>query len=383
MRRIAVVSTGRSDYSIYRPLLRAIQDHPELELQVLVTGMHLDDRFGRTVDLVARDGFPVAARIPVLQDDDSPQGIAAAMAAGVAGFGDHYAAAPPEVLVVLGDRFEMFAAALAAVPFNLPILHLHGGELSEGAMDDRFRHALTKLSHLHGVATETYRRRVLQLGEEPWRVLCCGALALDNLRTLQRLTRAELEARFDLDLREPPLLVTLHPTTNAPELAGPQTDALLDALTRLDLPVVFTMPNADTAGSVIRARLLEFCRAHANARWVENFGPEAYYSMLAEARAMVGNSSSGLLEAPSFALPVVNLGDRQKGRLRAANVIDAPFEPAAIVAAVQTALTPAFKTQAAGQEAFFGDGHAAERLVELLATVPLDARLRDKTFHDL
>src|SRR5690606_10738675 len=200
-----------------------------------VTGMHLDDRFGRTVDLVARDGFPIAARIPVLQNDDSPQGIAAAMAASVAGFGDHYADSPPDVLVVLGDRFEMFAAALAAVPFNLPILHLHGGELSEGAMDDRFRHALTELSHLHGVATETYRRRVLQLGEEPWRVLCCGALALDNLRTLQRLTRAELEARFDLDLREPPLLVTLHPTTNAPELAGPQTDALLDALTRLDL----------------------------------------------------------------------------------------------------------------------------------------------------
>jgi UDP-hydrolysing UDP-N-acetyl-D-glucosamine 2-epimerase len=214
-------------------------------------------------------------------------------------------------------------------------------------------------------------------------VLCCGALALDNLRTLRRLPRAELEQRFDLDLSESPLLVTLHPTTNAPELAGPQTDALLEALQQLGLPVVFTMPNADTAGSVIRARLLEFCQNHRRARWVENFGPEAYYSMLAEARAMVGNSSSGLLEAPSFALPVINLGDRQKGRLRAANVIDAPFEPAAIVAAVQTALTPEFKAQAAGQESFFGDGHAAERLVELLATVPLDARLRDKTFHDL
>ena len=334
MRRIAVVSTGRSDYSIYRPLLQAIQAHPDLQLQVLATGMHLDERFGRTVDLVEKDGFPVAARIPVLQADDTAQGIAAAMAAGVAGFGAHYAAAAPDLLVVLGDRFEMFAAALAAVPFNLPILHLHGGELSEGAMDDRFRHALTKLSHLHGVATEVYRRRVIQLGEEPWRVLYCGALALDNLRSLRRLTRAELEQRFDLDLSESPLLVTLHPTTNAPELAGPQTEALLEALQQLGLPVVFTMPNADTAGSVIRARLLEFCQNHRRARWVENFGPEAYYSMLAEARAMVGNSSSGLLEAPSFALPVVNLGDRQKGRLRAANVIDAPFEPTAIVAAV-------------------------------------------------
>jgi UDP-hydrolysing UDP-N-acetyl-D-glucosamine 2-epimerase len=383
MRRVAVVSTGRSDYSIYRPLLQAIAGHPELMLQVLITGMHLDPRFGHTADQVEKDGFPIAARIPVLQDNDTPHGVAAAMAAGVAGFAAHYAASPPDLLVVLGDRFEMFAAALAAVPFNLPILHLHGGELSEGAMDDRFRHALTKISHLHGTATEVYRRRVIQLGEAPWRVLCCGALALDNLRTLRRLSRTELEERFQLNLSEAPLLVTLHPTTNAPELAGPQTDALLAALTRLDLPVVFTMPNADTAGSVIRARLLEFCRAHPRARWVENFGPEGYYSMLTETRAMVGNSSSGLLEAPSFALPVVNLGDRQKGRLRAANVIDAPFEPDAIVAAVQTALTPAFRAQAAGQEHFFGDGHAAERLVQWIASVPLDARLRDKSFHDL
>lgn len=383
MRSVAVVSTGRSDYSIYLPLLQAIRGHPELQLEVLATGMHLDDRFGRTVDRVEQDGFAVTARIPVLQDEDTPGGVAAAIAAGVAGFGAHYAANPPDLLVVLGDRFEMFAAALAAVPFNLPILHLHGGELSEGAMDDRFRHALTKLSHLHGVATEVYRRRVIQLGEEPWRVHCCGALALDNLRALPRLPRSELESRFGIDLSEPPLLVTLHPTTNEPELAGPQTDALLEALRQLGQPVVFTMPNADTAGSVIRARLLDFCREQPRACWVENFGPEAYYSMLAEARAMVGNSSSGLLEAPSFALPVVNLGDRQKGRLRAANVIDAPFEPAAIVAAVQTALTPAFQTQAAGQETFFGDGHASERLVELLASVPLDARLRDKAFHDL
>lgn len=383
MRRVAVVSTGRSDYSIYLPLLQAIREHPKLELEVLATGMHLDDRFGHTVDRVVQDGFAVCARIPVLQGEDNPAGVTAAMAAGVAGFGAHYAVNPPDLLVVLGDRFEMFAAALAAVPFNLPILHLHGGELSEGAMDDRFRHALTKLSHLHGVATEVYRRRVIQLGEEPWRVYCCGALALDNLRALPRLPRAELESRFGIDLSEPPLLVTLHPTTNEPELAGPQTDTLLDALRQLGLPVVFTMPNADTAGSVIRARLLDFCRQQPRASWVENFGPEAYYSMLAEARAMVGNSSSGLLEAPSFALPVVNLGDRQKGRLRAGNVVDAPFETAAIVAAVQTALTPAFRTQAAGQESFFGDGHAAERLVELLASVPLDARLRDKAFHDL
>lgn len=383
MRNVAVVSAGRSDYSIYLPLLRALAGHAEAELRVLATGMHLEERFGRTVDWIERDGFPVTARIPVLQNADTPQAIAAAMGAGVAGFGAYYERERPDIVVVLGDRFEMFAAALAAVPFNLPILHIHGGELSEGAMDDRFRHALTKLSHLHATATEVYRKRVIQLGEEPWRVHRTGALALDNVHAQPRLDRAELEQRFKLDLNEPPLLVTLHPTTNEHELAGAQTDALLEALRRLDLPVVFTMPNADTAGSVIRERILAFCVEWQKARWVENFGPEGYFSMLREARAMVGNSSSGLLEAPSFALPVVNLGIRQKGRLRAGNVLDAPFEPEAIAEAVRQSLTPEFKARAQGHEHFFGDGQAAPRIVDLLLRTPLDARLLNKTFHDL
>ena len=199
MRSVAVVSAGRSDYSIYLPLLRALAGHAEAELRVLATGMHLEERFGRTVDWIERDGFPVTARIPVLQNADTPQAIAAAMSAGLSGFGAYFERARPDIVVVLGDRFEMFAAALAAVPFNLPILHIHGGELSEGAMDDRFRHALTKLSHLHATATEVYRQRVIQLGEEPWRVHHTGALALDNVHALPRLGRAELEKRFRLD----------------------------------------------------------------------------------------------------------------------------------------------------------------------------------------
>lgn len=383
MRSVAVVTVGRSDYSIYRPLLRRITAHPDLELRMLVSGMHLEEKYGLTARIIEADGFPIQARIPVLQEQDTPEGVAAAMGAGVTGFGQYFAHEPPDLLVVLGDRFEMFAAALAAVPFNLPILHLHGGELSEGAMDDRFRHGLTKMSHLHGVATAAYRQRVIQLGEEPWRVLQCGALSLDNLRDIRRLTRAELEQRFHLDLSTPPLLVTLHPTTSEYEQAAPQTDALLAALRALGQPVIFTMPNADMAGQVIRARLEAFCRQVPTARAVENFGPEGYFSILAEVSAMVGNSSSGLLEAPSFALPVVNIGNRQKGRLRAGNVLDVPFEAEAIAATIRRALTPEFRASCRGFEHFFGDGHAAEKLVELIAGTPLDHRLLDKTFHDL
>lgn len=383
MRSVAVVTVGRSDYSIYLPLLRRITAHPELELRMLVSGMHLEDKYGLTVRIIEADGFPIHARIPVLQEADTAEAVACAMGAGVTGFGKYFAQEPPDLLVVLGDRFEMFAAALAAVPFNLPILHLHGGELSEGAMDDRFRHGLTKMSHLHGVATEVYRQRVIQLGEEPWRVIQCGALSLDNLHDIRRLNRTELEQRFHLDLSNPPLLVTLHPTTSEYEQTGPQTDALLAALRELDLPVIFTMPNADMAGQVIRARLEEFCCKEPTARTVENFGPEGYFSILGEVSAMVGNSSSGLLEAPSFALPVVNIGNRQKGRLRAGNVLDVPFDAAQIAAAIRKAVSPEFRATCRGHEHFFGDGHAAEKIVELILRVPNDARLLGKTFHDL
>jgi len=382
-RKISVVTVGRSDYSIYRPLLQRINVHEGLALSVLVSGMHLEERYGHTVAVIERDGFHIAARIPVLQKEDTPEAIAQAMGLGVAGFGAHFARERPDMLVVLGDRFEMFAAALAAVPFNIPILHLHGGELSEGAMDDRFRHGLTKMSHLHGVATEIYRQRVIQLGEEPWRVLHCGALSLDNLRDFARLSRAELERRFELDLRMPPLLVTLHPTTSEYEQTGPQTDALMAALRETGLSVIFTMPNADMAGQVIREKIAQYCASETNARSVENFGPEGYFSILGEVSAMVGNSSSGLLEAPSFALPVVNIGNRQKGRLRAGNVIDVPFETAEIVAAIRRAVSPEFKAVAAGYEHFFGNGHAAEKLVSLIAETPLDALLVGKTFHDI
>jgi UDP-hydrolysing UDP-N-acetyl-D-glucosamine 2-epimerase len=385
MRRIGVVTVGRSDYGIYLPLLQGIQNHPTLQLQLYVTGMHLADAFGGTVRQIESDGFPVAAKVPTLEDSDTAEGVGLAIGRGVEGFARIFANDRPDWLVVLGDRFDMFAAALAAVPFNIPLLHIHGGELTEGAMDDRFRHSMTKMSHLHAVSTGIYAKRVQQMGEEAWRVRVTGALALDHIPTLPRLSRDELAQKFDLILNEPPILATLHPTTGEIDQTDSQIEAFLLALRRVDKPVVFTLPNADMSGRKIRAKLEAFCREAGpkKARMVENFGPSGYYSMLALSSVMVGNSSSGLLEAPSFALPVVNIGSRQQGRLRAANVIDSPFDAIRIESAIRRALSEEFRNSLRDLVNPHGDGRSAKRILEMLSETPLDKKLLGKHFLDL
>ncbi len=383
MRTIGVVTVGRSDYGLYRPVLHAIAADPELSLGLMVSGAHLAPEFGRTVRQIEADGFPVAQRVEMLLASDTPEGIAKSVGLGVMGFAQAYAQSRPDLLVVLGDRFEMYSAALAALPFKIPVAHIHGGELTAGAMDDALRHSLTKLSHLHFVAAEAYARRVAQLGEEPWRITVSGAPGIDNLRLLAPLTRAELEARCQLDLSRPPLLVTYHPVTLEYEQAEWQVGELLAALEIVQQPVIFTQSNADTAGRLVWQRITEYARGRAAVRLVDNLGTAGYFGLMRLAAAMVGNSSSGLIEAPSFELPVVNIGSRQAGRVRAANVIDTGYPRAEIVAGLQRALQPAFRAGLAGVVNPYGDGNAADRIVARLKSTPLDQRLLLKTFQDL
>jgi UDP-hydrolysing UDP-N-acetyl-D-glucosamine 2-epimerase len=383
IKTIGIITVARSDYSIYRPLLQEIAARPDFDLRLLVSGAHLETDFGMTVEGIERDGFPVSARIKVLEKGDDSGDVARAMGRGVIAFGAHFSSNPLDMLVVLGDRFEMFAAALAAVPFNLPIVHLHGGELTEGAMDDRFRHAMTKISHLHGVSHEAYRRRILQMGEEPWRVVTCGLMALDGIKTSPRLSLGELHRRFKVDFRVPTLLVTLHPTTNEFQNSMEQVEVVLTAVRRIGMQTVFTMPNADMAGRLIRARILDFVSHYRLGICVENFGAEAYFSVLSYVTLMLGNSSSGLMEAPYFGLPVVNVGDRQKGRLRAGNVLDVPFCVMEIEHAVKKALSPDFRLMAGKTRNFFGSGQAAKRLLEFIASAPPRERLINKSFCDV
>ena len=382
MRSIGVVSVGRSDYGIYLPILRRMQAEPDLKLALFVSGMHLSPDFGLTVRAIEADGFEIAERVEMLVASDTPQGIAKSIGLGVIGFSQAFARSRPDILVILGDRFDMYAAAVAALPFQIPVAHIHGGEVTYGAIDDALRHSMTKLSHLHFVSTQTYKQRVEQLGEEPWRITVSGAPGLDHLHSLQFLTAAELERRYHLLLDPPPLLVTFHPVTLEYEQVEWQVDELLSALEASDLPVVFTMPNADTGNSVVRKKIIEFSETHSRIWRLDNLGTQAYFSMMKHAAAMVGNSSSGIIEAASFKLPVVNIGSRQGGRIRAANVIDAGYDHQEIQHAIQKATAPAFREALRDLQNPYGDGQAAERIVECLKTVRLDERLLAKRFFD-
>lgn len=383
MRTIGVVTVARSDYGIYLPLLQKIQADPDLRLHLIVAGMHLSPEFGLTVKSIEADGFEIGERLEMLLSSDTPEGIAKSMGMGIFGFAQAYAGFRPDILVVLGDRFEMHAAALAALPFKIPVAHIHGGEITQGVIDDALRHSITKLSHLHFVSTREYARRVIQLGEEPWRVTISGAPSLDNLHFVKLLEAHKLEAKYGLRLDRPPLLVTFHPVTLEYEQTEWQVGELLAALDASELPVVFTMPNADTSGRTISRMIEEFVATHSAAQVVDNLGIQGYFSMMALAAAMVGNSSSGIIEAASFELPVVNVGSRQRGRVRAVNVVDVDYKRASILEGLQRALDPQFRAKLRGIRNPYGSGGASEKIVEILKQVQLDDKLVMKRFHDL
>lgn len=382
VRTIGVVTVGRSDYSIYLPLLRRVQQDAALKLHLIVSGMHLSPEFGLTVKAIEDDGFEIGERVEMLLSSDTPEGIAKSMGLGTVGFAQIYARFRPDILVVLGDRFEMYAAAIAALPFKIPVAHIHGGELTQGAIDDALRHSMTKLSHLHFVSTDVYAKRVIQLGEEAWRVVTCGALSLDNLCTTRLLSREEFADRFGITLPEKFLLITYHPVTLEYEQTERQIRELLAALDAVGLPVLFTMPNADTGGRVIRRLIKEFLANHPESRKIESLGTQGYLSAMALATVMVGNSSSGIIEAASFNLPVVNVGTRQQGRMRGKNVIDVGCTRAEILAGIRKAVSAAFLASLADLTNLYGNGGAAGRIADKLKNVALDDKLLVKRFYE-
>lgn len=383
MRTIAVVTVARSDFGIYRQVLRRIQQAPELDLQLIAAGMHLSPEFGTTVDEITRAGFAVAERVEMLLSSDTPEGVAKSMGVGMMGFAQVYARARPDLLVVLGDRFEMLAAAAAALPFTIPIAHIHGGEATEGLIDEPIRHAITKMAHLHFVSMERYRRRVIQMGEAPWRVTVSGAPALDNLVDGDLLSGDDLKQAHGINVQTPPLLVTYHPVTLEYEDTGRQVDNLLAALEMVDVPVVFTYPNADTSGRLIIEKTKAYVARHPDAQVAVSLGTKGYFSLMRHAAAMVGNSSSGIIEAASFGLPVVNVGNRQRGRTHGPNVMDVGYDATAIAGAIRRVTKPKFRKSIAGMENPYGDGRAAERIVDVLKSAELGHELLLKHFHEV
>ncbi|HEX8922370.1 MAG TPA: UDP-N-acetylglucosamine 2-epimerase, partial [Pyrinomonadaceae bacterium] len=336
-----------------------------------------------TIKAIEADGFEVDERVEMLVASDSPEAVAKSMGLGAIGFAQTYERLRPDILLVLGDRFEMHAAALSALPFKIPVAHIHGGELTEGAIDDALRHSMTKLSHLHFVTTEEYARRVRQMGEEAWRVTISGAPSLDNLQAMTLFTMAELEKKYAWGFTQPPLLVTFHPVTLEYEQTEQQMEELLAALKASRMPVLFTLPNADTGGRVIMRLVREYVDREASAHLVDNLGTQAYFSLMARAAAMVGNSSSGIIEAASFKLPVVNIGNRQKGRARGRNVIDVGGKREEILAGIEKALAADFRASLFDLANPYGDGTAAAKIVRQLKEVTIDQRLLVKRFQDL
>jgi UDP-hydrolysing UDP-N-acetyl-D-glucosamine 2-epimerase len=384
MRSVGVVTTSRADYGIYRPVLRALEASEDFELRLFVSGTHLLEAHGSTVDAIEADGFEIQARLEVMHDDDdSPSAVARTMGRATQAFADAFERWQPDFLMVLGDRYEMHAAAAAALPFGIPVVHLHGGELSEGAIDDALRHSMTKLSHLHCVSTEEYGRRVIQLGEQPWRVHITGAPSLDNLAQVELLDRRAFETEHGIALPERFLLVTFHPVTLEVGDNARQTDELLAALERTGLPVLMTMPNADTEGRQVFERLQAWATLDAERFLVKSLGLQGYFSAMDLASAMVGNSSSGLIEAPSFDLPVVNVGSRQDGRTRGANVVDTLCEADAIVLAIERALDDVFRHRLTGAPNPYGDGHATGRILDALRQAPDRSQLVRKSFFNI
>jgi GDP/UDP-N,N'-diacetylbacillosamine 2-epimerase (hydrolysing) len=381
-RKICVITGTRAEYGNLRWVMEGIRKTPGLDLQVIATGMHLSPEFGLTYRDIERDGLFIDRKVEMLLSSDTPTGLAKSMGLGMIGFGAALDELKPDLVLVIGDRFEMFSAVAAAMVARIPVAHLHGGEATEGAIDEPIRHSITKMSHLHFVAAEEYRRRVIQLGEHPDRVFLVGGLGVDAIKKLTLLDRAGLEESLGFRLASRNLLVTFHPTTLESSTSRQQMTELLAALDPLvDTHLVFTMPNADTDGRVLFEMINQFVAEHSNARAFTSLGQLRYLSCLRHVDGVVGNSSSGLAEAPTFAKGTINIGDRQRGRLKVRSVIDCAPERGAISAALAQLYTPAFKAALATVRNPYGDGGASERIVETLATVSLSDILKKRFFN--
>lgn len=384
-RRICIVTGTRAEYGLLYWLMREVQEDPELALQIVVTGMHLSPEFGLTYQEIEEDGFEIDEKVEMLTSSDTPVGIAKSIGLGTIGFADALSRLDPDIIVLLGDRYEMLSVAQAALVARIPLAHIHGGEATKGLIDDPIRHALTKLSHYHFVTAQPFRDRVVQMGEHPKRVFQVGAPGLDHLKRMELMDRDEFEESIDFELGERSCIVTYHPVTLSETSPGEPFAELLAALDAVpDLRIIFTKSNADTDGRVINQMIDEYVEAHEDrACAFTSLGQRRYLSALHHADAVVGNSSSGIIEAPAVPVPTVNLGDRQGGRLRAASVIDCEEEESSIHDALGRALSSTFREHIQDVSSPYGDGHASSRIKETLKDMPLGEEVLKKGFYDL
>jgi len=378
-RKVCVVTGTRAEYGLLYWVMRGIEGDPEMTLQIVATGMHLSPEFGLTYREIEKDGFRIDRKVPILLSSDTPAGVAKSIGLGVIGLADAFAELQPDLLLVLGDRFEIFSAASAAMVARIPIAHLHGGEITEGVIDDAIRHSITKMAHLHFVAAEEYRQRVIQLGEDPERVFLVGGLGIDNIKRLNLLSRVELEESIGLKLGKKNLLVTFHPVTLENATAADQMAELLAALAEMkDTHLIFSLPNADTDSRILIQMIHTFVQSQANACAHASLGQLRYLSCMRHVDGVVGNSSSGLTEAPSFKKGTINIGDRQRGRVKADSVIDCEPNRMSISKAIQRLFQADFQSTLARVVNPYGEGGASEKVVQTIRSYRLNGILKKR-----
>ena len=380
MKKIAVVTATRAEYGILTPLIRAIENDAELELDLIVTGTHLSEKHGYTKKFIEADGFHISHEIPILEDGNTPYDISITMANAIKGFAECFKKDRPDMMIILGDRTEMLGIASAAMNERIPIAHLHGGEVTEGAVDDCVRHALSKMSYLHFTSTEAYRKRVIQLGESPERVFFVGALSTENILKAPLMSEAEIKADVGIPNEMPYSVVTFHPVTLEADSAKEQTLALCKAMEQKnEFFYLITMANSDAGGDLVNAIFADFANKHKNVKLVSSLGMIRYLSAVKYARFVLGNSSSGIIEAPVLGTPTVNIGDRQRGRLMAETIINCMPETESVTNAISIAEKTEHKATL-----MYGDGNTAEKIVSVIKEHLFNDKIDlKKKFYDI
>ena len=382
-RKVCIVTGTRAEYGLLYWLMKEVEASEKLELETVATGMHLSPEFGLTYQQIEKDGFTINKKVEMLLSSDSEIGITKSMGLGLIGFSDVLNELKPDLMVVLGDRFEIFTAVTAAMISKIPVAHLHGGEVTEGAFDESIRHSITKMSHLHFTATEAYRKRVIQLGEQPERVFNVGAIGIDNIKRLKLLSKQEFEKSLQFKLAKRNLLVTFHPVTLENATSQQQFNHLLNALNKLEeTAVIFTKANADTDGRVINRLIDEYVAEYPKTTIAfDSLGQLRYLSAMQYVDGVVGNSSSGLLEAPSFKIGTINIGDRQKGRIKVTSVIDCLPTEKSITQALEKLFSQEFSEFVIQTISPFGDGRVAEKITGIIESTNLRGIIK-KQFYD-
>lgn len=383
MRKVSIITGGRAEYGLLYPVIKKVQEHQDLELQLLVTGMHLKEEFGSTYKEIEKE-FKIDKKVDIPLDDDSAVGISTSISSAISGFAESFNELKPDIVVVLGDRYEIFAAVTAAMVANIPIAHIHGGEITEGAIDDAIRHSITKMSHLHFTSTDEYKNRVIQLGEDPKKVFNVGALGVENIKNIKVLSKEEFEKSINFQLDKKNLLVTFHPVTLDKTSSYDQFSQLLKSLDEFeDTNIIFTKANSDTDGKIINKMIDEYVSKNPHKSIAfSSLGMLRYFSALTYLDAVVGNSSSGIIEAPSFKIATINIGDRQKGRLQAQSVINSSCNYADIKTAIDRGLSKEFRDSLVNMDNPYEGVDTSDNIVREIARIDLNNILKKK-FWDI